>query len=52
MEREIEDRRRSGLLKKELRRFNEEKIEVPYNRLEINLRECDAKSVPVKVIGG
>ncbi|MGN1149618.1 MAG: mechanosensitive ion channel family protein [Sutterella sp.] len=33
-----------------LRRFNEEKIEVPYNRLEINLRECDAKSVPVKVI--
>ena len=32
-----------------LRRFNEEGIEVPYNRLEINLRECDAKAVPVTV---
>ncbi len=32
-----------------LNRFKEEGIEIPYNRLEINLREVDVDAVPVKV---
>lgn len=31
------------------RRFVQEGIEVPYNQLEINLRRCDAREVPVVV---
>ena len=31
------------------KRFQEEGIEVPYNRLEINLREASAEAVRVKI---
>ena len=35
-----------------LKRFAEEGIEIPYDRLEINLREVDAKELPVHVVDG
>lgn len=33
-----------------LKRFAEEGIEIPYDRLDVNLREVDAKEVPVNVV--
>lgn len=33
-----------------VKRFKEEGIEIPYNRLDINLREVDASAVPVRVV--